>query len=215
MVTNHPNMQFHNTRFDIPSNKRILVLRVNSEHGSPYVNDFNEWDYSANAVSESNAYGIFGCSIPMLTLGFDYHFRWLFCHPAMDNMKIVLLEVNRENVTISNFGEIAFTDANILNYFNPEQFLTFATYFPGLTHLAVLYERCNGIRAALSNGLYDTWKQSTMAMFHEMIENIKKKNHIPPKALEHWLRIIDIAERTCDKTIIKHKYIHEQLFKLN
>lgn len=170
---------FSKKAIEIPTAKKLLVLRINSGDVSPYIKNRDKdfvWDYNAKSVADDSQEGIFGIRVDYLSVGFDFHVRVIFASIPMNvHPKILLLEINRDDIIDnSKITEISFRRANIIKVFSLSDFQLFSMFVPQLSYIPHLFDECMPLRLMYQKKDYMNWVEAMKENFNEMFERLSK-----------------------------------------
>ncbi|NDW11964.1 hypothetical protein D0T50_03550 [Bacteroides sp. 214] len=117
-------MVFKNKHFFIhPENRRFVIRISNTNPNEMFC--VSNWDFKAHSVQETSPNGIYGIYLPLFTQGFDWFLRLLIsCCTDANNIRFILLEIDKNDVIYSNLNEISFRKANILKVLTIESLLS-------------------------------------------------------------------------------------------
>lgn len=205
-------LRFSEKAIDIPKDKRIAVLRINSGNDSPYIKKQNQniaWDYNAKSVADNAQDGIYGMRVDYLSLGFDFHVRVIFASMPVDMYpKILLLEVNRDDVIDgSKITEISFRRANIIKIFNLSDFRIFSVFYPRLNYIPRLFYDCASLRIMYQEEDYTNWVECMKKMLDAMFERLSQS--LPKTYIEKVRKKYDESTKYADVQIRLTKMLQE------
>jgi len=207
-------MDFYRTRFDIKPENKMIVFRINDSNNSPRkttwkdgVENIPNWDYSAGSLSESNGVGVYAVYGLSLALGYDLFFRMYLSTIKQDaDLKILLLEVDKNDIIFQNEFEISFSRANIKNVFSKESFIRFCKQVPGFVNVEKCFLDSEHPLSLFQQGLYKEWLLEMKLSMAKMFDNIRANGFSPKIEVDNLEALyMDNLHKKCSSYIADYE----------
>lgn len=178
-------MKFFNTTKAIASENRRFAIRISNLNPNEMF-CISKWDFNAKSVCEYGNKGIYGMDLPLFSVGFDWFARLLIaCCSNTDNIRFILLEIDKNDIVFKSMNELSFRQANILNVFTIDEFLKF-THCCKLfdhNHISTMVKLSSIASRFFAVNNKDEWVRQMVDSYEQMYSKLEKEHQNQQKMI--------------------------------
>lgn len=183
-------MIFSSKQFPLDTQSKQYVVRISNVNPNEMF-FISNWDFNARSVIEPNGIGVFGISLPLFAMGFDWFCRILIsCCPNTKNIRFILIEIDPKDILTENMNELSFCKGNILMIFNIQEFISFVNKIPQFDnkHIEEMLEMSMKASQYYAHNKYDDWEKQMHRIYEHMYDKLSTSSRDAKKMFDNSKR---------------------------
>ncbi len=178
-------MKFYNTINTIASENRRFAIRISNLNPNEMF-CISKWDFNAKSVCEYGNMGIYGMDLPLFSMGFDFFARLLIaCCSNTDNIRFILLEIDKDDIVFKSMTELSFRRANMLKVFTIDEFLKFTKSCKlfDYNHISTMVQLSSAASIFFAINYKDEWVGQMIDSYKQMYSKLEKDHQNQQKMI--------------------------------